>query len=428
MIGVIADDYTGASDVAVAFRRERLRTALLFGTPARDIGSDPVDAMVIALRSRMIPSADASAQSLDALRWLQHRGASQVYFKYCSTFDSTARGNIGTTLDALADALGVASVLTTPSAPTLQRTQYQGYLFVDDKLLSESHMRHHPVTPMTDSYLPRLLHAQSTRGVGVIPLSTVRAGVDQIHLATQQAVDAGRCYLMVDAIAESDLTVIGEAVLDAPLVAGAAGLARGLASAVAARPDWLARPSAPGPIVNPAGVVRSVILAGSCSMRTLEQIREYQRWGGPSHRMDPSRTPDADALADEALRWYDSLPSHEHGLIYSSVPASEIEQIQGELGAARSAAILENAVGLVAAGLSHRAVTRIIVAGGETAGSVVTALGISGGIVGDEAAPGVPWIITDRLELLLKSGNFGDPRLFIDAALAHVASASSRRT
>jgi uncharacterized protein YgbK (DUF1537 family) len=417
VIGVIADDYTGATDVAIAFQREQLRTVLAFGIPAEDVDSTPADAIVIALRSRMIPSADASTQALEALRWLQDRGASQIYFKYCSTFDSTAHGNIGTTLDALASSLGVRSVLTTPSTPSVHRTQYRGYLFVGDLLLSESHMRHHPLTPMKDSYLPRLLRAQSTRKVGVIPLSTVRAGVDQILSATDRALEEGASYLLVDAIDESDLDVIGEAALASPLVAGAAGLARGLASAVAVRQHGASRTNAIDPTILRSHATRSVVLAGSCSLSTLEQIAQYQRWGGPTHRLDPLRLPDADLLTENALKWYDGLPNQSRALVYSSVPARELERIHAKLGTTESAALLERAMGMIAGGLAQRGVTRIIAAGGETSGSVVSALRITGGIVGSEVARGVPWIVTERVELLLKSGNFGGSRLFIEASL-----------
>ncbi|PBC51783.1 3-oxo-tetronate kinase [Rhodococcus sp. ACPA1] len=418
MIGAIADDFTGGTDVAVAFRREGLRTHIFFGVPPDDVERSPSDAVVIALKSRMTPAPEAVQQSLDALRWLREHGADQIYFKYCSTFDSTPDGNIGPVLDALTDAIGAATVITTPSSPEHLRTQYQGYLFVDMLLLSDSHMRNHPVTPMTDSYLPRLLRTQTDATVGLIPHATVKEGTDSITAAIAAAETRAEKYILVDAVDQQDLQAIGRAIQGSSLTAGAAGLAGGLAAAVAAANSTLVGNTTPAQ----AGADRegrAAVLAGSCSARTLEQIAVMKGQGRPWYQLDAMVDDNPETLAADALAWYDALTTSDAPLIYSSLNPVELKRVQDALGIAESAAVLENATGRIAIGLVERGVTRIVAAGGETSGAIVTALDVSGGLIGSEAAPGVPWILTTsghRIALLLKSGNFGGPELLADAS------------
>ncbi|AQZ66450.1 unnamed protein product [[Actinomadura] parvosata subsp. kistnae] len=409
MIGAIADDFTGATDVAVALRRRGLRTLLYFGLPPQGAQPPEHDAVVIALKTRTVHKADAVARSLRALRWLRaHGAAEQVYFKYCSTFDSTPEGNIGPVLDALADALEAPIVPMTPSSPEHGRTQYNGYLFVGDVLLGESHMRHHPLTPMTDSYLPRLLEAQSAYRSGVVTLPHVRGQAVERRLAELR--EQGVRYAFVDALAEEDLMTAGRALVRAPLVAGAAGLAGGLAAARAgaAGQEETAAPEPSGP---------AAVLAGSCSSRTLEQVQVMIEAGRPAHRLDALTEQDADSLARRALAWYDALDARDGApLIYSSLEPAKLRRVQQALGAERSAALLESAIGRIARGLVERGVTRLVTAGGETSGAVVSALGVPGGVIGAEAARGVPWIfVPSGPALLLKSGNFGDPDLLLEA-------------
>ncbi|EMD29479.1 3-oxo-tetronate kinase [Amycolatopsis azurea] len=406
VLGAIADDFTGATDVAVAFRRGGLRTLLFFGVPPETEATPPHDAIVIALKSRAIPAADAVSLSLDALRRLRDRNAEQIYFKFCSTFDSTPRGNIGPVLDALSQASPPGSVLMTPSSPGHGRTQYQGHLFVGDTLLAESPMREHPATPMTDSHLPRLLRAQTTTPVSLVTHDVVRRG----ETALREAVHGETGYVLVDALTEDDLRLLGRVAVDSPLVAGAAGLAAGLAAArTSTTPLATETPAPSGP---------AVVLSGSCSARTLEQIAVMLRLGRPAYRLDPVSTPDPDALAASALAWYDSLDAG-GPLIYSSASPADLQRTQRELGVARSAEILEKATGIIAVGLAGRGVRRLVAAGGETSGAVVTALDVRGGVIGAEAAPGVPWIhpVDERHPaLLLKSGNFGEPGLLAMAS------------
>jgi len=415
VIGVIADDFTGATDVAGVFRREGLRTLLFFGQPSRP-EPGPVDAIVIALKTRMTPADDAVRRSLAALSWLQEQHADQIYFKYCSTFDSTERGNIGPVLDALAASLGARSVLTTPSSPEHARTQYEGYLFVDDVLLAESPMREHPVTPMRDSSLARLLQAQTRQSVTVLRHATVRSGTPTIRNAITAAEARGDRYLLVDAIDADDLRAIGRAALDAPLLAGAAGLAGGLAAARAAAspPVGGTQPlAATGFTDAPAAV-----LSGSCSPRTLDQIAVLMERGHPGYFLDAMSTSDPAVLAAEALSWYGTADHTRAPVFYSSADQAELDRVQRALGAGPSARLLEDATGRIAVGLIERGVRRIVVAGGETSGAIVTALGVDGGLIGPEAAPGVPWIFATSgppVALLLKSGNFGSADLLAEA-------------
>lgn len=414
-IGVIADDVTGGTDVAVALRRRGLRTLLFFGTPPPNEDLPPHDALVIALKTRMVPSLEAVDLSLEAHRWLQSRGVDLTYFKYCSTFDSTSSGNIGPVLDALVAALGAGIVVTTPSSPEHGRTQYAGQLFVGDRPLAESHMRHHPLTPMKDSDLRRLFAQQSPGKAVLINHESVRQGAHEIRHRADQAAASGARYAFVDAVSEDDLAQIGLVAVGERLVAGAAGLAGGIATAVTelfGRSDE----GQPGRYTEsgPAAVV-----AGSCSARTLEQIERMHRAGRPAYFLDAASIGDAEVLATNALEWFDGLPRNCSPIIYSSVEPVLLSRIQLQLGVQGSAQILEHATGLIAQGLVARGVKRLIAAGGETCGAVVTALGVTGGLVGNEADRGVPWIHIhggQELFLLLKSGNFGDPDLLVRAS------------
>ncbi|ARX81093.1 hypothetical protein SMD44_00491 [Streptomyces alboflavus] len=385
MLGVIADDVTGASDVALALRASGLRTVLYFGVPDADVApTDGCEAVVVALKSRMAPPPYAVAESLGALRRLREHGVRQVYFKFCSTFDSTADGNIGPVLDALADALDAPAVLLTPSSPEHGRTQYEGQLFVNGVPLAESPMRHHPVTPMTDSSLPRLLRAQTDRPVELVRWGTVRAGADAVRAAVAEAAARGVRYLLADALDVDDLRALGHAAADAALTAGAAGLAGGLAHA------------APGGALDtyeekdPLAAWPAAVLSGSCSARTLQQLDVLRAQGRPVYRLDPVAEPDPAALAGRALDWYDALPPGSPAgapVIHSSVGPGELHAVQRALGAERAAAVLEEATGRIAAGLVARGVRRVVAAGGETSGSVVAALGITGAWIGRAAAP-----------------------------------------
>ncbi|WP_210506726.1 3-oxo-tetronate kinase [Naasia sp. SYSU D00057] len=411
MIGAIADDFTGATDVAVAFRRAGLRTVVLFGLPSGDLDLPEHDAVVVGLKTRTIPTADAVDQSLAAADWLETHGARQFYFKYCSTFDSRPDGNIGPVADALAERFAAGLVAMVPASPEHGRTQYLGYLFVGPVLLSESPMRHHPLTPMTDSFIPRVLEPQTSGSVGLIAHDVVRRGPYAVAAELARHADIGDRYAVIDAIEAADLVAIGGAVVDHVLIGGGAGLAGGLGRALAAAGRAVPETLAPDPV----GQVPAVVLAGSCSYRTLEQVAVMLS-SHDSYFLDAAGVPDAAELARRALAWYDSAERSTPPLIYSSVPPQQLRRVQDELGVDAASRILEDAAGRIATGLVARGVRRLVVAGGETSGAVVGALGATGGVIGAEAAPGVPWIYTpDGLALLLKSGNFGDPELLVRA-------------
>ncbi|MEV0027270.1 3-oxo-tetronate kinase [Streptomyces atroolivaceus] len=419
-IGCIADDFTGGTDVAAAFRRAGLRTALVFGTPddATVLPAD-CDAAVIALKSRSTPADEAVADSLTAQRWLWAKGAAQIYFKYCSTFDSTPHGNIGPVTDALMDAAGTATTLHCPASPPNGRTVYQGHLFVHDQLLSDSPLRHHPLNPMTDSALVRLLSAQTRHKVALIDWATVRRGVEAVREAVVTHQQSGVRHIVADALTDDDLAVLGAAALELPVVAGAAGLAEGLGHAYPAT-----GPAAPEPLPREG---RAAVLAGSCSARTLEQIAQFYASGLPSLHLDVLAAASGRDVIGEALAWYDGQDAGLPVLVYASASPEELAAVQAQLGVAEAAAQVEELLGTLASHLVERGVRRLLVAGGETSGAVTTALGVRAVLVGQEADPGVPWTYaatkTGDLALMLKSGNFGAPDLFTRtlAAPAEVA-------
>jgi len=416
LIGVVADDFTGAGDIALALAKGRsgeggLRTTQYFGVPDGSAGSG-VEAGVISLKSRSLAAPDAVAQSLAAVDWLLAQGARQIVFKYCSTFDSTERGNIGPVAEVLAERLGVDKVLFCPTFPENGRTVFQGNLFVHDVPLSESGMAHHPLTPMRDSDIRRVLAAQTSRAVGHVEYSTVLDGPGSIRRAVE-ASDAS--FLVVDAITTGDLLAITEAAAGMRLITGASGLGAGLAENFI-HGGGAARSALPRiPTEGPA-----IVLAGSCSRATLGQIAHHQA----AH---PSRAIDVEAL----MRGHDDREGHlrfllENGerepLLHSSADPATLADLQSRYGAESLADRLDALFGDLAREAVARGVRRVVVAGGETSGAVASALGRSfgngGGValrVGTEIDPGVPILVIEGdapVGLALKSGNFGSVDFF----------------
>ncbi|MCA1274663.1 four-carbon acid sugar kinase family protein [Streptomyces sp. 7G] len=418
-IGCIADDFTGGTDVAAAFRRAGLRTALVFGTPdtTTELPAD-CDAAVVALKSRSTPVDQAVADSLAAQRWLWTKGAAQTYFKYCSTFDSTPQGNIGPVTDALADAASTRLTLHCPASPPNGRTVYQGHLFVHDQLLSDSPLRHHPLNPMTDSSLIRLLSAQTHRPVALLDLATVRRGVEAVREAVLRHQQRGVRHLVADGLTDEDLAVLGAALLESPLVAGAAGLAEGLGRAYPTATQLAAEP------VPHHG--RAAVLAGSSSARTLEQIAHFNAAGLPSLHLDVLAAASGRDVVGETLSWFDRQDPALPVLVYASASPEELNAVQTQLGVAQAADLVEEVLGTLAVEMAGQGVGRLLVAGGETSGAVTTALGVRAVLVGEETDPGVPWTYAatknGELALMLKSGNFGAPDLFIRALTPEGAS------
>jgi len=410
LLGCIADDSTGASDLANTLAKGGMRTLQFIGIP--EDGDADCDAAVVALKSRSIPAEDAVRQSLAALERLLGFGARQIVFKICSTFDSTPAGNIGPVAEALAEALGAAVVPVCPAFPATGRTVYQGHLFVGDRLLSASGMERHPLNPMTDPDIRRWLALQTAGPVGHVPLLVVRDGPPAIRRALE---GSGARLVICDAVADADLVAIGEAAAELPLLVGGSGIALGL-------PGNFARAGRLRPALDAFSGVEGpgCVLAGSCSGATLAQIATY-RDGHPSLAVDVRRAVEEPGYADElvafALANLDSEP-----LIHSSADAESVREWQERLGGERVAHSLEALFGAVAATLVARGARRLVVAGGETSGAVVAALGIKRLAIGPEIDPGVPALRADEpvpVALALKSGNFGS-RDFFAKALARL--------
>ena len=392
LLGAIADDYTGGSDLAGMLAERGVRTLMHFGVPDKPlVGS--YDAAVVCLKSRSIAAAEARAMTARALAWLQSAGARQIQFKYCSTFDSTAAGNIGPVLDELLTRLNVPLTVVVPSLPVNGRTQYLGHLFVNGVPLAESPMRHHPLNPMTDSNLVRHLAAQTPSRVGLIPLPVVQSGAAAIRRLTAQLTREGVRMALVDAVAESDLAIIAEAVVDSPLISGGSGIAAHLPA------FWRLESAVPPPASLAATSAGGVLMiAGSCSAATLEQI---QRYGGAAIHFEASG--ETAGILERTGR----------ALVYSSAPPDR------RLPAASAGAIERTLARLAVDMVDTHGVRRLIVAGGETAGAVVDALGIKAVEVLRVLSPGVPALKTlgaRPLALVLKSGNFGTLDFFAEAA------------
>jgi 3-dehydrotetronate 4-kinase len=412
LLGAIADDVTGATDLCSTLVRGGMRTVQTMGV-ARDVDLPEVDAVVVALKSRTAPVEDAVADSLDALAWLRDLGARQFFFKYCSTFDSTPAGNIGPVADALLDALAADFTVVCPVYPTNGRTLYQGHLFVGDRLLSESSMATHPLTPMTDPDLVRVLGRQTPRAVGLVPYAVVRRGAPAIEARLEELRGARVTYAVVDALEDDDLRAIGTAAASLPLVTGGSGVALGLPDnfrlrgLLPERPVVTEVPRVDGP---------AVVLAGSSSSATQEQVlRMAARF--PAIKvdvLDAERTGGVARLAAEATARLADGPV----LVYATASPEEVAAVQAEVGVERASRVVESVLGEVARASVASGARRVVVAGGETSGAVARALGVRALAVGQEIAPGVPWMTSlgdPPLALAFKSGNFGGPDFFLDA-------------
>lgn len=410
ILGCIADDFTGATDLANNLVRGGMRAVQTIGVPTRALDEE-VDAVVVALKSRTIPAPEAVAQSLDALAWLREQGARQVYFKYCSTFDSTPRGNIGPVAEALMDALGTDFTIACPAFPENGRTIFKGYLFVGDVRLDESGMRDHPLTPMTDANLVRVLQAQTRRKVRLIDYATVARGAEAIARRVGELRAGGVGIAIVDAVSDDDLRRLGPALKELPLVTAGSGVAIGLPA------NWGIAPT-PRAAELPAATGARAIVSGSCSKATLGQVQAYIEAGGAAYRLDPSAASDAQRLARDALAWAETRLAHGPVLVYSSASPDAVRALQAQLGVEAAGALLEQALAAVARGLAERGVRQLVVAGGETAGAVVQALGVTQLRIGPQIDPGVPWCAAHAraagavMHLALKSGNFGGRDFF----------------
>ena len=414
LLGCIADDFTGATDLANNLVRHGMRVVQTIGVPADGTSID-ADAVVVALKSRTIEPADAVAQSLAALAWLRAAGAPQIYFKVCSTFDSTDRGNIGPVAEALLAALGGDFAAVCPAFPENQRTVFKGHLFVGDLLLSDSSMRHHPLTPMTDANLVRVLQRQCQGRVVLIDHETVRAGAPAIGQRIAALRAAGARFAIVDAVANDDLLTMGRAFAGLPLLVAGSGVAIGLpqnhglaASAAAAR--------LPGP-----GGARAIV-SGSCSAASNAQVADFLARGGAGFAVDPLRIAAGEDVAAAALDWARARLGERPVLFYATAEPAAVKAVQDRLGVERAGGLVEDTLAAIARGLVAQGVGQLIVAGGETSGACVQALDVAQLRIGPQIDPGVPWCHAASpaaeaagLHLALKSGNFGTADFFTKA-------------
>jgi uncharacterized protein YgbK (DUF1537 family) len=412
LLGCIADDFTGATDLANMLVRGGMRTVQTIGVPGQPVRD--VDAVVVALKSRTIPADEAVVQSLAALEWLRSQGARQFFFKYCSTFDSTDTGNIGPVADALMRALGTSFSIACPAFPENGRTICHGYLFVGDVLLSESGMRNHPLTPMTDPNLVRVLQRQTTRTVGLVRFHDVARGAVAIRARFAGLAQSGVEMAIVDALSDADLNAIGAACSDMPLVTGGSGVALGL-------PENFRRAGLLHDAVRAADLPHfdgySAVLSGSCSVATNAQV---ERWRAqrPAFHIDPLALASGRDLANEALAWAQPMLAKGPVLVYATAQPDDVKAVQTKLGAEKAGTLVEECIARIAIGLVERGARKLVVAGGETSGAVVNALGVTGLRIGPQIDPGVPWTASlgeKPIALALKSGNFGTVDFFSKA-------------
>ena len=433
LLGCIADDFTGATDLANNLARAGMRVTQVIGVPSADLKLDAqldaqVDAIVISLKSRTNPVAEAIKESLAALHCLQSLGAQQIYFKYCSTFDSlyegSVRGNIGPVTEALMAALNTDFTIATPAFPENQRTVFKGHLFVGDVLLSESGMQNHPLTPMRDANLVRVLQAQCTRKVGLIDYKVIAQGTLGISNRIAELRAGGVGIAVVDALNNQDLTILGGALKGMPLVTAGSGVAIGLPQNFGLGQGASTTGNTPTQLPPPQGW--QAIVSGSCSAATNRQVADFVKQGHPAIAIDPIAMASAQATAtnytEKILQWVGPRLAAGPVLIYSTAAPENIKAVQSKLGVEKASLLVEETLAQIAQGLLSLGVRQLVIAGGETSGACVQALQIKQLQIGGQIDPGVPWCFSrppslsgQGLHLTLKSGNFGTDDFFSKA-------------
>jgi 3-dehydrotetronate 4-kinase len=409
ILGCIADDFTGATDLANNLVRAGMRTVQSIGVPAVPI--DGADAVVIALKSRTAPVGEAVTQSLQACRWLRSQGAQPIYFKVCSTFDSTAEGNIGPVAEALVAELAADFAIVTPAFPENGRTVFKGHLFVGEVLLSDSAMRQHPLTPMTDANLVRVMQAQCRREkVGLIDHRCVSRGEPAVRARVAELQGQGVRFGIADAVSDDDLRTLAAATREQRLAVAGSGLAIGIPAL-----HGLAPSAEASRLPAPRG--ERAIVSGSCSAQTNAQVAHFIAGGGAAFAVDPVRIAAGADVAAEALAWTRPRLAAGPVLVYATAEPAAVREVQAKLGAQQAGALVEDTLARVAAGLVEAGVGQLLVAGGETSGACVQRLGITQLRIGPQIDPGVPWChaAPQRLHLALKSGNFGATDFFTRA-------------
>jgi len=411
LLGCIADDFTGATDLAGTLSKSGMSVLQMLGVPDKDFSVPAhVNAIVVALKTRSVASDEAVLESLAALDWLRQLESHQYYFKYCSTFDSTDEGNIGPVADAMIDVLDLDWTVFNPAFPTNKRTVYMSHLFVGDRLLAESGMRHHPLNPMTDSNLVRVLSRQSQYSVGSITHLDIEGGISQIRDSLERQREQGIRHFILDSMRDEHLMLLGETFADSKLITGGSGMAMGLPK------NFLDSGMMSGIKQNRRDTFdgKSAVISGSCSEMTRAQVEHFKK-NHASFYVDPLRLVSSDHVISEIVAWADQNLSDDPILIYSSSDPEHVAVIQRELGQAQASHLIENAMSLVARELITLGVDRLVVAGGETSGAVIKELGISALEIGDEIDPGVPWTFSidqPKIAVALKSGNFGGVDFF----------------
>lgn len=413
VLGCIADDFTGATDIAGLLARSGVRVSLRIGVPEHPpTHTSPFE--VIALKSRTAPVADAIQQTRAALSWLQQAGAQRFFWKYCSTFDSTPEGNIGPVAEALMRDLGTDQTIYCPAFPENGRSIYMGNLFVGQLPLAESPMKDHPLTPMRDSNLMRLLAPQVTKPVGLIDRLTVAQGAEAVQAGLRAHHAAGTAHVVVDAVANADLTTIATACRDMPLMTGGSALAMPLPALYQA--DGLLAADAPRQAIHDIAP-QTIILSGSCSAMTNAQVAAYRKTGAPSYQLDPMTL--VQSGPDPVMNWLATQDLSKAPLIYATADPASVKAAQARIGVAEVGALIERTLAACAVAARDAGARRIIVAGGETSGAVTQALAVSELDIATEIAPGVPWTWCTshghQIALALKSGNFGAETFFTDA-------------
>ncbi|MEZ5851309.1 MAG: four-carbon acid sugar kinase family protein [Hyphomicrobiaceae bacterium] len=414
LLGCIADDLTGATDLAIMLTRAGMRTLQIMQVPDAGMALAGYDAIVVALKTRTCPVAEAIDLSLKSADALLALGAQQIFFKYCSTFDSTDAGNIGPVAEALLARLDGDLAIVCPAFPTNKRTVYMGNLFVGEVPLAESPMKDHPLTPMRDSSLVRVMQRQSKGKVGLVPYPVVAQGRTAIAEAFAAARKRGERFAVVDAITDRDLIEMGAAAAGMALITGGSGVALGLPANFIAQ-GLMQAAEAPATMPAPAG--RPAILAGSCSEATRGQVAAAKAAGIPALELDPLALANGTQSPATIVAWADRQPKDKPFLVYSSADPATVKAVQDKLGRDEAGTIVERALAAAARDLVAGGVTRLIVAGGETSGAVVNGLGVTALEIGPEIDPGVPWTraVGKELVLALKSGNFGAPDFFVKA-------------
>ena len=412
-LGCIADDFTGATDLASMLARSGVNVSLRIGVPL-STPENTAEIEVIALKTRSISASKAIEESLSALKWLKEAGAKKYFFKYCSTFDSTAEGNIGPVSEALMNELKVDQTIYCPAFPENGRSIYMGNLFVGQKLLSESSMKDHPLTPMNDSNLMRLLSAQVSRRVGLADRIVVNSGVNSLKEKLISLKENDVPHVIVDAVADTDLDTIASACQDMDFITGGSALAMPLAEFYKASGKISANDNS---FMNKKLNTGSIILSGSCSEMTIIQVKNFIQRGAAAFQLDPIDL--AENGIKKVLDWLSSQDFTKNIIIYATSDPDTVKKVQAELGVDMAGKIVEQGLSECAIAARELGVKNFIIAGGETSGAITKALNVRQLDIGIEIAPGVPWTFSgkrnNQIALSLKSGNFGSEEFFTEA-------------